>query len=332
MLTPREILAELPQRSALVVGDICLDRWCRYDPGLTEASRETGIPRLAVVHTEVTPGAGGTIASNLLALGVGRVAVLGAIGLDGHGYELKEALVQRGVSMELLVVSNEVATFTYTKLINGATGIEDQSRVDFVNAKNLPDVVEREIVSHLRTFARAFDVVFVSDQAETRHGGVVTAAVRKTLADVSAADREKVILVDSRVRLELFQNVILKPNRREAEEACNVLWGSVDYQRLRQTLQAPLLFITQGSDGVLVCEDGRETVVPSRRVEQPVDICGAGDSFAAGAGMALGITRSPLDAARFGNLVASITITKKGTGTASPDEVLAAAADEHSGH
>jgi sugar/nucleoside kinase (ribokinase family) len=55
-----------------------------------------------------------------------------------------------------------------------------------------------------------------------------------------------------------------------------------------------------------------------------VDICGAGDSFAAGCALALAVTGSPLESARFGNLIASITIMKKGTGTASPEEVLAA--------
>jgi len=65
--------------------------------------------------------------------------------------------------------------------------------------------------------------------------------------------------------------------------------------------------------------------VETKTVENPVDICGAGDSFSAGAAMALAVTRSPVEAARFGNLVAAITIMKKGTGTASPAEVLEAA-------
>ena len=38
-------------KRALVIGDICLDRWCRYDPSLAEHSRETGIPRIAVIET-----------------------------------------------------------------------------------------------------------------------------------------------------------------------------------------------------------------------------------------------------------------------------------------
>jgi bifunctional ADP-heptose synthase (sugar kinase/adenylyltransferase) len=43
--------------------------------------------------------------------------------------------------------------------------------------------------------------------------------------------------------------------------------------------------------------------------------------------MALAAGGSPIEAARFANLVASVTIMKKGTGTASPAEVLAAAAE-----
>ncbi|MEO7652844.1 MAG: PfkB family carbohydrate kinase, partial [Bryobacteraceae bacterium] len=70
-----------------------------------------------------------------------------------------------------------------------------------------------------------------------------------------------------------------------------------------------------------------ENWVAARKVEKPVDICGAGDSFMAGASLALRATGLPADAARFGHLVASVTIMKQGTGTASPGEVMHA----HSG-
>ncbi len=325
-----EILAAFPRQSALVVGDICLDRWCTYDPATSEASRETGIPRIGVVATEVTPGAGGTIANNLAALGVGRVSVLGALGEDGHGYELRKALDSRGISTDLLIRSDEIATFTYTKLLNVTSAVEDQPRVDFINTRPLPETVERQIVARLRASAGDFDVIFVSDQAETEHGGVVTPAVREVLAQLAAA---KIIVADSRRRTAEFRNVILKPNAQEAACASSSVFGSVDYQRLRRHIGAPLLFVTQGSRGALVVEEGCQTLVPTRSIEQPVDICGAGDSFAAGAGMALKVTSglelrgSAVEAARVGNLVASVTIMKKGTGTASPAEVLALAGE-----
>src|ERR1035441_2980181 len=118
----KDILDKAPKLAALIVGDVCLDRWCRYDPLLGEPSRETGIPRTAVTSVEVTPGGAGTVANNLAALGLGRVSVLGVIGHDGHGFELRRALQQRGIEGDLLVESADVQTFTYTKLINCSTG------------------------------------------------------------------------------------------------------------------------------------------------------------------------------------------------------------------
>ena len=67
-MTIPEILDGIKKLRALVVGDICLDRWCTYDPATSEPSAETGIPRLGIVASEVTPGGGGTVANNLAAL------------------------------------------------------------------------------------------------------------------------------------------------------------------------------------------------------------------------------------------------------------------------
>ena len=320
-----EILSAFSSHSALVVGDICLDRWCTYDPAETEPSRETGIPRIGVVSTTVSPGAGGTIANNLAALGIGRVAVLGAIGEDGAGFELTRTLNASGISTDLMVRSAELPTFTYTKLIEWSTGEENLPRVDFILAKPLPEKVEARILEHLRTFVADFDIIFISDQAETRRGGVVTPAVRSALADLARQYPKKVVWADSRVRLARFRNVILKANEQEADTACAALFGGVDYQRLRRHVESELLIVTQGERGALIVNDQGETLVPGRTASKAVDICGAGDAFSAGAAVALAITGSPVEAAAFGNLVAGITVMKKGTGTACREEVLAAA-------
>ncbi|MCX6636389.1 MAG: PfkB family carbohydrate kinase [Acidobacteria bacterium] len=268
-MTVPEILAALPTLSALVVGDICLDRWCTYDPATAEPSRETGIPRIGVVRTEVSPGAGGTVANNLAALGVGRVAVLGAVGDDGFGFELRRALEARRIRAEHLVTVPDLQTFTYTKVINAATGVEDHPRLDFISTRPLARDVEQRIAADLGTLASRFDAILVADQAETDQGGVVTPTVREAIV------------------------------------------------------------VTHGGDGALLLTGDGEQWVKTRKVVKPVDICGAGDSFSAGAAMTLAAGGSPAQAARFGNLVASITIMKKGTGTASPKEVLQA--NEHAG-
>jgi rfaE bifunctional protein kinase chain/domain len=315
------ILAALPGMSALVVGDVCLDRWCTYDPATAEPSRETGIPRIGVVSTVVTPGAAGTVANNLAALGVGRVAVLGAIGEDGFGVELSRALGARGISSDWCVRSRAMQTFTYTKVINRETGVEDRPRLDFINTCELPPEVERRILDNVQNAVEAFDVVLIADQAETSAGGVVTPAVREAVCELAAVYPDKVFFADSRARIRHFRRVVIKPNQQEAEAAAQAISGSVDYAALRRHTEAPLLIVTHGGEGVLLVDDEGERWVKTRPEPNPVDICGAGDSFSAGAAMTLAVTRSAEEAARFGNLVASITIMKKGTGTASPEEL-----------
>jgi bifunctional ADP-heptose synthase (sugar kinase/adenylyltransferase) len=185
--------------------------------------------------------------------------------------------------------------------------------------------VESRIIAALRTAAPKFDVILISDQAETSAGGVVTPAVRDALAQIAQACPDRIFWVDSRMRIEHFRGACLKPNHHEAEAASQRVFGRVDYEALRAHCETDLLLVTHGGEGVLVVEPGGQSWVKTRPVENPVDICGAGDSFSAGASMAYAVTRSAAEAAWFGNLVASITIMKKGTGTASPAEVLEAA-------
>jgi rfaE bifunctional protein kinase chain/domain len=319
-MNARELLAKMSEMRVLVVGDVCLDRWCRYNPGLSIASRETGIPRIAVIETETTPGAAGTVASNLKALGVKEVAVMGAIGDDGFGHELKAALARKSISTDYLVVSPRLNTFTYTKLLNAQTGKEDLPRVDFINTQDLPEDAEARICEMLGGVS-CFDLICVSDQAETERGGVVTEAVREKLAGIAAGER--LVWVDSRGRIERFRNAVLKVNDDEAAEARSRS-GVATLHDVRKQADAPSLFVTHGGNGIQIFDDRGETWIMTRRIDNPVDICGAGDSFTAGAACALAAGATTEEAARLGHLTASVSIMKPGTGFALPEELLEA--------
>jgi sugar/nucleoside kinase (ribokinase family) len=323
-LNAARILDAARSLSALVVGDICLDRWCEYDPNLSEPSAETGIPRLAVVSYRSTAGAGGTVANNLAALGLRHVYVLGFAGSDAHGDELMAALSRSGVEFELMIRSSHVHTFTYTKLINRETGVEDRPRVDYVNVCNPPDEMSRELAARLSRHTPDFDLILVSDQAETEAGGVVSARVRGSLEYLAAHSPGKVFWVDSRRRIDLFRGVTIKGNDREMLAASQRIGSPGDFEALRRHTRAPFAFVTAGAGGVSVVADAvRE--VPATPIEKPVDICGAGDAFSAGAAVALAVTGDPCAAAAFGNLTASVTIQQRGTGAARADLVLTAA-------
>jgi rfaE bifunctional protein kinase chain/domain len=318
-VTVPEILDGISQLRVLIAGDICLDRWCTYDPKHREPSRETGIDRIGVVSTVVTPGGGGTVANNVAALGAKQVSVLGVAGDDGYAFELARAMNERGIDSSNLIRSGALQTFTYTKLINSTNRVEDQPRIDFIHAEPLAGDLEAHLLERLAKIAGEFDAIVALDQSETPASGVITAGMRALLSQL----RNKIVWADSRIRCELFRNVTMKVNRQEAIEACHRLNIPVDYAALREALSARSLFVTEGADGVQIVTSAGLQRVPTRPVEAPVDICGAGDSFSAGAVCALALGATEGEAAHFGNLVASITVMKPGTGTASPAELLA---------
>ena len=320
-----EALAAARQASVLVVGDICLDRWCRYSPSLVEPSRETGIPRHAVTETAVTPGAGGTVAANLASLGARRVSVLGVIGRDGFGYELRNALEARRIAGDLLIESDSVQTFTYTKLINRESGVEDLPRVDFINTRPLPPGIEERVLDRLHASLPAFDAVVICDQAETEQGGVVTRRVREVLCQAARSHRAKVFVADSRERIHLFRNVIATPNEFEAANASRQALGGVDYRRLHNLIDGPALVVTAGSRGAWLVDAAGERLIGTHPHPAPVDTCGAGDSLSAGLALALAGGADIESAVQFGMIVAGVTVGKAGTGTATPGEVQALA-------
>ncbi len=321
-MTCAEVLSAAGHARILVVGDICLDRWCHYDASLSEASRETGIPRCAVVSTSVSPGGGGTVAVNLVALGAKRVSVLGVAGKDGYGHELRQALSVGGVENDLLIADESVTTFTYTKLINVATGVEDLPRVDFVNTGLLLASVEEQVVQCFRSAIGAFDAVVVSDQAETEYGGVVTRNVRSALAEGARSDRSRAFVADSRKRVEHFRHMIATPNESEANEACRRAFGSVDYRQLHRMIGGPALVVTMGGAGAWLLDGDAPRLFEPCPGAEPVDTCGAGDSLSAGLALALAVGADVESALRFGIIVAGVTIGKPGTGSATPSEVL----------
>src|SRR5512137_532700 len=87
-------LDRLPGLAIAVVGDFFLDKYLVIDRSLSEISLETGLESYQVVAKRCSPGAAGTVTSNLRALGVGSVYAVGLTGDDGEGYELRQGLAR----------------------------------------------------------------------------------------------------------------------------------------------------------------------------------------------------------------------------------------------
>ncbi|MFQ5342416.1 MAG: bifunctional heptose 7-phosphate kinase/heptose 1-phosphate adenyltransferase, partial [Anaerolineae bacterium] len=315
----------------LVVGDFFLDEYLLIDRRLSEVSLETGLEAYQVVGVRSSPGAAGTVASNLRSLGV-QVTTLGVIGGDGRGYELRRGLMERGVNVEQLIVRDDRFTPTYTKpLVREADGRQHEiQRLDIKNRDPLPEEAEQAVIARLREFVPDVHGVIIGDQVQERNCGVITDRVRDELMALARTQPDTVFAADSRERIGLFRNVIIKPNRHEVVQAVYPDRESDASRSLLEACGAELcwrtgrpVFITVGAEGILLSDAGGCEHIPAVPARGPIDIVGAGDSVMAGLVSALCAGAEPAEAALVGNLVASITVQQIGTtGTATRQQVL----------
>jgi len=325
-----EILDGFSDIHVLVVGDFFLDKYLIIERRLSEVSLETGLEAHQVVEVRCSPGAAGTVTSNLRALDV-QVTALGVIGDDGEGYELKRGLLARGTHIEPLIERPDRFTPTYTKpMVREVDGREHEiQRLDMKNRTPLPGELEHLVIVRLRKLVPRVSGVIVADQAPERNCGVITDRVRGEIERLARQHPDVVFAADSRERIGLFRHVIIKPNSREATLAVHPDWsGEIGLAVARQSgaelyrRNGKSVFVTVGDRGILLFTKKGYQHIPAVPVSGEIDIVGAGDSVMAGIVSALCCGAEPAEAALVGNLVASITIKQIGTtGTASREQV-----------
>ena len=198
-------------------------------------------------------------------------------------------------------------------------------RQDIKNRHPFPSNIENSVVENLRLLAPEVDGVIVVDQAGESNDGVISDRVRSVITELAIKYPDLIIAVDSRSRIGQFENVILKPNGREAVLAFKSrITEKITFETVKpfgyslfEKTKKPV-FVTLGEDGILVFLETGCEYVPAIAVEPPIDIVGAGDSCMAAIVASLSSRVEPVKAAFVGALAASITIQQIGTtGTAS---------------
>jgi bifunctional ADP-heptose synthase (sugar kinase/adenylyltransferase) len=313
-----------------VLGDFFLDKYLDVDPALAEVSVETGKTAHQVAAIRYSPGAAGTVVNNLAALGTGELHLFGITGDDGEGYELRKALQKLGCKTEGLLTLPERFTPTYLKPrdcckphLSG-----EHERYDTKNRQQMPVDVQDRVLERFECLLPQIDAVTIQDQVDEEECGIVTTKVRERLAEFADRYPEKIFWADSRCRINLFRNMIIKVNAHEAVKGAfppgaddaNDKIVTQAMAQLRRRTGKPV-FITAGRRGIWI-SDPEPTLVRGVRVPEPTDPTGAGDSATAAGVLALCAGASLPEAALMANLVASITVQQLATtGTASPNQI-----------
>lgn len=320
------LLARFARLRVAVLGDFFVDKYLLLDPALAEISLETGLEAHQVVGVRCQPGAAGTVTNNLSALGLGTILAVGCVGEDGEGYELRRALAATRVDTDRLLTAPGRFTPTYTKplVVTPDAPPRELNRLDIKNRQPVGPALEAALLAQLDAVVDDCDALLVLDQVTEANHGVVTDRVRARLGELSRQRPNLVVLADSRAQIGRFTNVSVKPNADEARAAFALAGHPGELAAALSRRMGRPAFVTRGEHGAVAAADGQVWEVPGVPVTGPVDIVGAGDSFAAATASALAAGATAEEAAELGCLVASITVQQLGTtGTATPAQVRA---------
>lgn len=187
-LTPQRlqaIIAGFSQARIAVIGDFFLDKYLDIDPRLAEVSLETGKTCHQVTRIRHSPGAAGTVVSNLAALGTGTLHAIGFTGDDGESYDLRKGLAAMRCHTEHLFCDAARMTPTYLKPRDQADPslAGEHSRYDTKNRLLTTDEAQDRLIASLDALLPQLDAVIVADQVEEKDCGVITTRVAEAIAE-----------------------------------------------------------------------------------------------------------------------------------------------------
>lgn len=317
-----EILPRFQGKRLLVVGDLFLDEYLVGRPA--RISREAPVLILEYDRRFALPGGGTNPARNLQSLGA-EVQMVGVVGDDDAGVELRGVLDGVGISTHGVVVDRSRPTITKTRILAHDSSIIRQQvvRMDRLSRKPLDPPVVKALVDYLEATIQGVDAVLVSDYKS----GVVTPEVVEVCRRVSHR-HEKLLTVDSQGDLHRFGGFgLVKANQAEAEATlgsaldCDEAFDSA-CRHLLTDLKAHMVVITRGANGMsLMVEGGQHTHIPVANRSEVFDVTGAGDTAIAVLTLALAGKARPTVAAHLANYAAGLVVRKMGNATTTVEEM-----------
>jgi D-glycero-beta-D-manno-heptose-7-phosphate kinase len=322
----KEILARAKTKRILVIGDLMLDEFVWGKVG--RISPEAPVPVVEVTGESFYPGGAANVARNLREF-IGSVAVIGMIGADRGGRQLRELLAEQKIDMADAVEDASFPTIVKTRIIARNQQIV---RVDREQLRSPTPAHVSIIVRNVRRRLAKTDAIIFEDYGK---GFLGAELVRQVCVEARAGG--KVVTGDPNPHHPIDWNNVtaVKPNRNEAFLAAGLpLSDPVDPpgkdaallkagEILLTRWQTTLLLITLGEQGMMLFERGKKPHHIPTKARQVFDVSGAGDTAIALFSLALCCDATPAEAADIANHASAVVVGKLGTATVTPDELSA---------
>jgi rfaE bifunctional protein kinase chain/domain len=328
----KEILGKIEQTRVAVYGDFCIDAYWILDPKGSEVSEETGLQARAVRRHYYSLGGASNVVANLAALKPKSIQVVGVVGDDIFGRELRRQFDALGVDASHLVVQRE----HYDTVAFGKPYREkvEEPRIDFGFFNRRSEATDAALLEGIRHALKTSDALIVNQQVP---GSITNLGFIDRANRLFAEFPDKVVLLDSRHFGDKFEHIVRKTNDREAARLNGVELAHGENPTLdevkgyAQTLYGQFkkpVFLTRGSRGMLAIDGKGVHEISGIQLLKKLDPVGAGDTVTSALALCLGAGVPPAEAAEFANFAAAVTVQKLfQTGTASGEEILAVAKD-----
>jgi D-beta-D-heptose 7-phosphate kinase/D-beta-D-heptose 1-phosphate adenosyltransferase len=315
------------KRQLAVIGDVMLDRFCWG--AVTRISPEAPVPVVRIFETSSALGGAANTALNVTALG-GTAILVGAVGKDAAGEELRKLLSARGISFGLTEVEDRPTT-TKTRVI---AQHQQVLRIDEESTAALEGPVLEDACRRVERATAEAEGVIISDYAKGFAGRALVAFAIET-----ATRQGKPVLVDPKgADASKYRGAtILKPNRAELSCLSGLPVSGHDAtliagRALSRVMAGCSIVATESEDGMSIFEPGgREFHLPTS-AKDVYDVTGAGDTVIATLALAMaGGLRLP-EAARLANLAAGIVVGQVGTAAVTAEALRAELTSGGFGH
>jgi D-beta-D-heptose 7-phosphate kinase/D-beta-D-heptose 1-phosphate adenosyltransferase len=322
----RQILDRAESKRILVIGDLMLDEFVWGKVG--RISPEAPVPVVEVTGESFFPGGAANVARNLREF-IDKVSVVGMIGKDRSGQQLRELLAKGKIDISDSIEDDKFPTIVKTRII---ARHQQVVRVDREKILHPSAAQITKLAAAIKKRLPNIDAIIFEDYGK----GFLTRDLVSQIAREARAAK-KIVTADPNPNnlIDWTGMTAVKPNRTEAFLAAGVQSRNSDVaakkdvdlvragKELLQKWNVQYLLVTLGEQGVMFFENGKHPHHIPTKARDVFDVSGAGDTAIAMFTLALVCNATPLEAAQIANHASAVVVGKLGTATVTRDELIA---------
>jgi ribokinase len=237
--------------------------------------------------------------------------LIGQVGTDAFGQELKAFLAAQGV--DLRFVKDTALTHTGTAIITVADADNTIVVVPGANALVSAEDVGAPVLAKGDVAVSQFEIPLTTVSTFFKRARAAGATTILNPAPALAFDAELLDLVDILILNESELSLLAKTELRDSDEPARF----IEAARVLQGERDMIVCVTLGKRGVVALVNGTPLVVEGRAVTAG-DTTGAGDCFVGAVAARLAAGESIRDALSYANMAASICVQRMGAAPSMP--------------